>query len=80
MSVIEELDSAIKNLSFRPKGVKLGISLFKELYKLNRITENVDMFAGMPSGCRGFFLDKDIYVITDFFIEDWEYILPTKES
>ncbi len=78
---LEDLDKAIERLAFRPKGIKVGRELFKELYKSGRLTENVDMFCGMPPGVRGWFLDSDIYVLYDpYYLGDLEFELPSKSS
>jgi hypothetical protein len=76
---IEALDQAIASHPFRPKGIRVGIELFKSLKSAGRIKSQSMYFEGViASGETRPVLDDDIFVVMDSGLGDCEYRLPEK--
>lgn len=59
--VIKAFDKNIKNLSFPPKGVKIGVELYKKLFEIGRIRNEKALLCGvLDIGLEMPFLDKKL--------------------
>lgn len=71
-------DSAVANLGFKPKGVKVGAELYKELVHGGRVERQRALIGGiLDIGLELPYLDGDIYVHVDPELDDWAYELPS---
>lgn len=79
--MITKLDTAIKNHSFRPKGVKVSHELYSALSDANRIEMKKAMIWGiLDTGFELPFINDDIWLIADLSLSDDEFELPKAEK
>ena len=76
---VNAFDSAMQKLGFAPKGVKVGVELYKELVKLGRVKQKFAFLEGIIDiGLELPFLDEEIHIYVDPLIDDWDFKMPTK--
>lgn len=69
----------MQKLGFAPKGVKVGVELYKELVKLGRVKQKFAFLEGIIDiGLELPFLDEEIHIYVDPLIDDWDFKMPTK--
>lgn len=79
VQIVSAFDSAIQKLRFPPKGVKVGVELYKELVALGRVKQKAALLAGVIDiGLELPFLDGKIHIYADPFIGDWSFEMPTR--
>lgn len=75
--IISSFDSAVGNLGFRPKGVKVGQELYRQLKEYGRVEKKRALLGGvLDMGMELPFLDGDIHVHIGPELDDWDYEMP----
>ena len=76
---IEKIEDAIKNHSPRPKGIKVGTELYKEMVSKNKIKWKRGYIKGVIDTETDYpIFDENIFVHVDPYLDDYDFELPHK--